>query len=206
MQSKHVRKCAWDKATPIQIEQYRHTLECDLNAIELSSPLINCHDVHCQLPEHLHLIDELCNNIINCCLESSYKSLPLIQDNSKCIPGWSDQAKLEKEQSLFWHWVWLESGKPFTGIVYQIMKRTRHRYHYTVRRIKKNKIKLQKEKLTENFTNSKLFWNNVKNINPVNKTVPNVLDNKIGSQEITKLFVKKYKTLYTSVYQLMILS
>ena len=126
--------------------------------------------------------------------------MPLIKNNTNtCIPGWSEHAKLEKEQSLFWHWIWLEAGKPFNGVLYQIMKRTRHKYHYTVRLIKTNKINLQKEKLTEHFSDSISFWNNVKNINPVNKTLPNVVDNKNGSHEITKLFVNKYKTLYTSV-------
>ena len=198
LKSEQVRKCAWDKATPVQIENYRQMLESDLSAIKLNSSLINCNDITCKLPEHLHSIDDLCATIIDCCLETGYGSIPLIQNKNNSIPGWSEHAKLEKEQSLFWHWVWLEAGKPYNGILYEIMKRTRHKYHYTVRRIKKNKMNLQKEKLTEHLYDSNVFWRSLKNINPVNKTLPNVVDNKNGSHEINKLFVQKYKTLYTS--------
>ena len=51
--------------------------------------------------------------------------------SSECIPitrevtGWTDPVKPKRDRSVFWHWMWLESSKPNTGLVYQIMKRTR---------------------------------------------------------------------------------
>ena len=53
------------------------------------------------------------------------------------IPGWNNLATQEREQSLFWHWIWCEAGRPYNGDIYNIMKRTRHTYHHTVHRLKK---------------------------------------------------------------------
>ena len=53
------------------------------------------------------------------------------------MSGWNVNIKHEREQSLFWHWVWSEMGKPYNGVVYDLMKRSRHTYHYSVRRVKK---------------------------------------------------------------------
>ena len=45
--------------------------------------------------------------------------------------------------------MWLECGKPNTGQVYEIMKKTRHRYHYVVRCVKKEEFEIKKQKLAE---------------------------------------------------------
>ena len=63
-------------------------------------------------------------------------------------------ANIEGFAANNWHWMWLESGKPNTGFIYQIMKCTRHQYHYAVRRCKSNKLNIQKQRLAENIHNS----------------------------------------------------
>ena len=73
------------------------------------------------------------------------------------MPGWSETVEPERERSLLWHWIWLDSGKPNRGLVYDVMRRTRHRYHYAVRRCKKQKLDIQKQKLAENMTKTKEF-------------------------------------------------
>ena len=65
--------------------------------------------------------------------------------------------KHEREQSLFWHWVWSEMGKPYNGVVYDLMKRSRHTYHYSVRRVKKNKINIQKQRLADTLYDNTNF-------------------------------------------------
>ena len=40
------------------------------------------------------------------------------------VAGWKDQVKPEREQSLFWHWMWLEAWKPNFGYIFHIMKGT----------------------------------------------------------------------------------
>ena len=75
--------------------------------------------------------------------------------------------------------MWLESGKPNTGLVNQIMKCTRHQYHYGVRRCKSNKLNIQKQRLAENIHNSTNFWREKKN--PANKLSTTIMDNANGN-------------------------
>ena len=105
----------------------------------------------------------------------------------------------EKDRSLLWHWIWCESGKPNSGFIYDIMKHTRHQYHYVVRCCKKNKLKIQKEKLAKNISHTKDFLKELKKINLMNKITTEVMDDEYGNENITTLFKEKFETLYNSV-------
>ena len=94
--------------------------------------------------------------------------------------GWTDHVKPVRDRSVFW--MWLESGKPNTGFIYQIMKRTRHQYHYAVGRCKSNKLNIQKQRLAENIHNSTNFGREIKKINPANKLSTTIMDNANGDK------------------------
>ena len=79
------------------------------------------------------------------------------------------------------------------------MKRTRHTYHYTVRRLKINKVNVCFFKLPATFSNSKEFWRDIKTINAANKSLPTIVDSKEGISEITHILNNKNEALYTSV-------
>ena len=117
-----------------------------------------CTNCNCSLDTHKRSIDKLCNFIIHSCISASEKCIPMSANCDRPVLGWKDQVKPEREQSLFWHWMWLEAGKPNSGYIFDIMKRTRHQYHYAVRRCKNNIINIQKQKLAENISDSKQFW------------------------------------------------
>ena len=63
------------------------------------------------------------------------------------MPGWTEQVKPERYRSLLWHWIGCESGKPWSGVVYDIMRRAKHSYHFAVRSCKKRSLKLRNRKL-----------------------------------------------------------
>lgn len=79
------------------------------------------------------------------------------------------------------------------------MKRTRHRYHYSVRWCKKNKQQIQRQKLAENVGDTKQFWTALKKINPTSKQISDTIGTSNSPDEITEVFYQKYKTLYNSV-------
>ena len=198
MKSSSAPVYAWDKSTLIQTGNYKNTLDIKLNAIDLNN-LVHCTDINCNSTEHRYCIDKLCKHIIDCCLGAADQCIPLVKSSDKIIPGWNNHAKQEREQSLFWHWIWSESGKPYTGLIYNLMKKTRHTYHYAVRRLKKEKLNMQRSKLADIHSDNNLFWQNIKSLNPANKTIPTSVDGKQGSSEIAKLFRSKYELLYNSV-------
>ena len=133
-------------------------MDQQLIAIEQNVNLYYCYDYNCKCIDHIIAIDDLCNSLIECCLKAS--TIPIPQTTSgitKEIPGWNDLAKQEREQSLFRHWILCECGKLYNGDIYNIMKKTRHTYHYTVRRLKWNKTQVIKLKLAENSSGSASF-------------------------------------------------
>jgi len=76
------------------------------------------------------------------------------------VAGWSEHIN----SILLWHWIWLECGKPNTGYVYSIMKKTRHKYHYAVRNLKKQELHVKKLRLPQNIDNSVNFWRELKKL------------------------------------------
>ena len=112
----------------------------------------------------------------------------------KEMAGWSDQVAPENDRSLVWHWIWCESGRPNYGFFNDIMKRTRHQYHYAVRCCKNNKLKIQKEKLANNISHTKDFWKELKKFNHTNKITTEVMDDVYGNGNIATLLLDKYKT------------
>ena len=64
----HVREpiCAWDKASSVNIDQYRHALEYRLSAIDIDMGVFRCSNNKCQSIEHKHSIDRVCLWLITC--------------------------------------------------------------------------------------------------------------------------------------------
>ena len=85
------------------------------------------------------------------------------------------------------------------------MKKTRHTYHYTVRRLKRNKTQAIKLKLAEKSNDSTSFWQEIKKLNPNNSILPDIVDNANTDEDITNVFKEKYKK-NIQVCQLMIWS
>ena len=78
----------------------------------------------------LNAIDKLSACIVKCCIECGVRCIPHSGSKTRVVPGWNGHVKHDKDQSLFWHWIWTEAGQPNSGYIYQIMGSTRHRYHY----------------------------------------------------------------------------
>ena len=81
----------------------------------------------------------MCDTVVKCCIDSGLTSIPASNHIVREMLGWSDKVRNAKDQPLFWHWIWQESGRPNTGHVFSIKNRTRHQYHYAVRRCKLSK-------------------------------------------------------------------
>ena len=111
------------------------------------------------------------------------------------IPGWTEQVKPELGKAKFWHWMWQEEDKPQSDAVYEVMKRTKHQYHYW----KRKKLIIQKETIARNINKSREFRTELKKINPTSKKNSISIGIANGSTEITELLYNKYRSLYSSV-------
>ena len=146
----------------------------------LYNNVVYCTDIHCCIPSHKRQINVMCSTLINVCIIASAQTIPRGRPADKAIPGWNEQVKSYKEISLFWHWIWLEAGKPMNGYVYNIMKRTRHQYHYAIRCAKRNNTEIIRTKLADNMSNSKEFWKELQKIDPASKSISKTVDQAVG--------------------------
>ena len=179
----------WKRASNNDVQEYTYTFDKCLSEIHIPPDLLLCTDCKCLDYNHRHYIDLICWSIIMSGLKASSECIPITRSRKREVAGWTDHVKPERDRSVFWHWMWLESGKPNTGFIYQIMKRTRHQYQF----------KIRKQRLAENIHNSTNFWREINKINPANKLSTTIMDNANGDKEITSLLVNKYETLYSSV-------
>jgi hypothetical protein len=51
------------------------------------------------------------------------------------VAGWKEFVEPVRQHSLFWHRMWSDCGRPHTGTVADIMRRTCAAYHCAVRRV-----------------------------------------------------------------------
>ena len=117
------------------------------------------------------------------------------------IPGWDATISHEREIALFWRSIWINLNSPRDGIVAGIMRRTRAKYHYSVRKLKRENNLLKRKAMANAIieNNSRQLWTEVRKIRHTNSSCSNCIDGVIGDIKITELFANKYDKLYNSV-------
>jgi len=105
-----------------------------------------------------------------------------------------------KDDSIFWTWVWKESGSPKVGWLFEVMKSAKRKYHYAIRNNKKNDDFLRKQRMVECMKKNKNrdFWKEIKHIKGNSRIIPKSIDGITKNQDIATVFAVKYKTLFNS--------
>ena len=118
------------------------------------------------------------------------------------IPGWKEDIEPLRQESLFWHALWQQGGKPNKGHVFEIMKSVRNKYHYAVRKAKKLANSVRAENLFQQAllgdTNLLREMKRIKGDKNNRATFPDHIDTADGPEEISELFKAVYKDLFNS--------
>ena len=152
------RRPAWSKATEIDISHFTSDMQARLEKLSLP-PSLSCKDLHCSLAEHSQERDSLMLDILCNLVESSYTTLPMTggrpvsstagRGSRGGLPGWNQEVEPYRQDSIYWHNVWLRESRPSNGWLHETMVRKRTLYHYAVRKLKR-KVNLKRaEKLFE---------------------------------------------------------
>ena len=107
----------------------------------------------------------------------------------------------DRKIALFWRSSWLNMNSPRSRIGADIMRRTRAKYHYAIRRLTKQSDQLSKNENAQSIANNnyKDLWKEISKIRNSKSTTSTCIDNKINDDDITKVFFDKYNILYNSV-------
>jgi len=162
-----------------------------------------CDDVFCCNAEHIAGLSQFADHITAACLKSAAECIPSTKPcgASGHIPGFTEHVAPLRSQSLFWHRLWQDCGKPHSGIVADIMRRSRARYHAAVRQIRRQQADIVNDRiaaaLAENSNRN--FWDEIKCIRQNKRNTVGVVDGLCVSSDIANLFAGKYRELYISV-------
>lgn len=201
-EKKHIscHKIKWKEASVSDINKYKAHLDDLLSNIYISEDVVGCQDIFCS--EHRLQIQEFHDNILKACLEAGDTNIPHTgKGYKKVIPGWNDNVAEIRQQAIFWHQLWKCNNCPTQGVLADVRKYTRAKYHYALRDIKRN-IELNRansmaDALLNNKTRS--FWSEIQKVKASTKSVPNMVDSIQGSDAISKHFADIYRNLYNIV-------
>ena len=135
------RKPSWPKASEEDAQEYTSTLQARLEALRVPQNLF-CSNPNCIDQQHSHDRDSFTLDILMSLVETTHTTLPMCggrrvghQTESGCraLPGWLEEVEPYREESRYWHRVWLREGRPNNNWLHATMVKKRAQYHYAVR-------------------------------------------------------------------------
>ena len=187
LQNNHVdahltEKLNWKSASFDDLNRYKIRLKSELANISMPIEAILCGDVGCL--EHIRVIDQYHDDIVNACVKASVNTIPK-KRKRKRLAGWSESVKALKEKSIFWTHIWRANGCPSSGIVKDIMKSAKKAYKREARYIRRNQDRLIADNIAKalRLTNRSRFWQLVKGPNAKGRSVPTMIDGAYGDIE-----------------------
>jgi len=127
--SKHkVYNWRWDKSN---INDYYEASRVLLSHIEIPA-CVHCNSVGCCDIDHLASIDRYYCDIVNALYWSASANVVRVSSTS-LKPYWNEHLDNLKQDSIFWHNLWLSAGKPHSGSLQSIAYACKMKYKSAIR-------------------------------------------------------------------------
>ena len=172
-----------------------------LDDLVIDHGALACNNNLCHDPSHIENIERLCEQLISTCLNAGKHSLPKCAPPRGRVPMWNERIKPLRDDSLFWHWLWKEAGRPPTGVLASVMRNTRAKYHRTVKLHKREELKFRRCTIANasKSSTSRDCWKEIKKLDSVHKVTPSTLDGFSDDSDIADNLANKYRNWYSSV-------
>ena len=112
------------------MSHYKLTLDELLCKLDIPDDVLSCSNLFCEV--HTCFISSLHEHIASLLVTAAQASITFIQPYPKpnrTHPGWKEFVKPFQSEELDWHSVWINSGSPQSGFVYDMRRSTRKAYH-----------------------------------------------------------------------------
>ena len=189
---------SWKKSTDDDKNNFYESLKDKINNVDVPDS-ITCKDINCS--NHMDELETYCMDVLQSIENSAKETLLLSGGNlnkERTVPGWNQNCKIPKEQSIFWHSIWKSAGSPNKGALYDVMLHTKYQYEYAARRLKRAKDKIQNDKFIEGVSNGNVnIFKEIKKFRVTTKMCSSVVDSQTGSQNISNKFAEIYSNLYS---------
>ena len=193
----------WDRVNPMNVLQYQLSLDKELNDIDIPLEMKSCRNYLCE--NHKVEIENLHDQIVNACVKAGMECFPLFRQSTKTVqngtPGWNDQVRDTREHAIFWHSLWKSAGSPRQGIIADIRRTTRMRYHHAIKRLKIQNTTRKQTAIAEAYMErkDKDFWNLINKLKGHKKPMASKVDDADDDHSIAEMFANKFEHLYSSV-------
>ena len=101
-------------------------------------------------------------------IECSHACIPRKRaaSSKKCVAGWNSECSDLRKQSIAWHHMWVQAGRPNAGVIANIMCATRKKYHLASKQVLRSQNNLRNANIANaHYTSSYDFWSEVKRAN-----------------------------------------
>ena len=142
---KQLQKPSWIRASQEERQIYK------LHKLTIPESVLECKDVKCRRADHLRDLDMFAMDLLETLQVVAEASLPTpsTRKSRKVIPGWNQVVKPFKDKAYFWHQIWASMGRPINCEIHRVMKSSRNRYHYELKKCRKAEDKVRSSKLLE---------------------------------------------------------
>ena len=194
----------WQQAFAEHIEQFKLFVSAKIVAIVCHVPahLFACKG--CSAQVHLDAFDSLALKLHAVLADSTVACVPHHNSNASVKPevliGWNNECAQLKADTLFWYRLWVSGGRPNVGVIHDIMRSTRKRYHFAVKVLLRSQTDLRNACLAEASINKppNVFWREVKRANarPSSVQVSNVVNGQTDCHDIANEFKNTYSIIF----------
>lgn len=196
-----------EKASEHQKLDFNDNVFQRLINLKIPESVVYCNNVHCTDGNHKHDITEHLSIVLDILMESGYDTIPQDSNNKnnkkkkfqEKIAGWKEFVEPLQDQAYFWHSIWRSAGKPLNTELHQVMKSTRNKYHYQIRKCRRMETMIKNSKLLENcLQNDTNLFTEIKKSRNTGSNFATKIDGKTGS-DIPDVFGDVYKNLFNTV-------
>ena len=190
---------AWHKVDNDMFSKYQEMIKMRL-VEKLSIQSLTCDIVNCDSKQHFHELDLVCEYLEDVLIDSAMAIFPKSK-KKKAKPYWKEKIQPLKDDSLFWHWMWTECGKPTEGVITEIYKNCKRRYHYAIRKLQRDQRELRNARMAESIAKNKSrdLWRELNKMKPRSKITPPQVDGCTDNKSVCNIFANKYQTLFNTV-------
>jgi len=195
---------SWTKATENDRNSCINTMAELLDSISIPD-CVKCVKTSCT--QHNEQIEDYCLEVLEAIEKSAKTSLPATTTSSSKtknkrhnIPGFNEFVRPLKEESIFYHSLWLSAGKPKDGQLFVSMRDSHYQYKYAARKLKRASDSLKKDLFVQSLANGgKDIFDEVKKFRGKVNTCSGTVDGEVGAKNIAQHFANKYSKLYSKV-------
>ena len=197
-----VQKPIWKEASSDQKLEFNDIVFRYLCDLDVNEDLNVCENLNCTSSVHHNHIDKFAADLLGLVNDAAFQCIPVIKQKKKTTtfrkstPGWKEFVEPMQDNAKFWYMVWLSAGKPENTELHRIMKSTRNKYHYQIRRCKRVEEYLRNCKMVQNgLENDVDLFNEVRKKRLVRNEDEVTIDGYNGN-DIPEAFASVYSNLY----------